>query len=175
MRNGALGALAFWVLVGASARAADPGVNTIQKVSVKGGTVEIIGTRKPSFTTFPMTDPPRFVIDISEAVFAGVPEDVSVPSGSRITAVKTATYGSDASAIARVVIGFDREAEPDVQATGNTLVVKVGSGSAPAVAARSTPPPPTPSPAQDRAAIDQTRALAAAAPTSVATKSTSDA
>ena len=138
MRNGALGVLALVLLAGAIARAADPQVNTIKKVSVKGGTVEIIGTQKPSFTTFPMSDPPRFVIDISEAVFSGVPEDVTVPGNGRITAIKTASYGNDASAIARVVIGFDRDAEPDVQATGNTLVVKVGSGSAPAVASRSS-------------------------------------
>jgi hypothetical protein len=105
VRNGALGVLALVVLVGADVRAADAKVNTIKKVSVKGATVEIVGTQKPSFTTFPMSDPPRFVIDISEAVFSGVPEDVTVPGGGRITAIKTASYGSDSSAIARVVIG----------------------------------------------------------------------
>ena len=114
-------------------------LNTIKKVQVKGGTVEISGSRKPSFTTFPMSDPPRFVIDISEAVFSGVSEDIVVPAGSRITAVKTASYGNDASAIARVVIGFDREVEPDIQTTGNNLVVKVGAGSAPLVASRAAP------------------------------------
>ena len=71
------------LLVAATAAADEkPRVNTIKKVSVKGTTVEIVGTQKPSFTTFPMSDPPRFVIDISEAVFSGVPEDVVVPAGA---------------------------------------------------------------------------------------------
>ncbi|HZX42746.1 MAG TPA: AMIN domain-containing protein, partial [Myxococcaceae bacterium] len=155
MRNGALGVLALVGLVGGMARAADAQVNTIKKVSVKGGAVEIVGTQKPSFTTFPMSDPPRFVIDISEAVFSGVPEDVPVPGTGRITAIKTASYGSDANAIARVVIGFDRDVAPDVQASGNTLVVKVGSGAPPSVASRTTPPPaPAPS---DSSAMAQGR------------------
>src|SRR5262249_56240745 len=95
-------------------------------------------------------------------VFAGVREDVTVPGRGRITAIKTASYGNDASAIARVVIGFDRDVEPDVQASGNTLVVKVGSGSAPAVASRSTPAP------ADSGALAQGRTLAAAATASPA-------
>jgi hypothetical protein len=171
VRNGALGVLALVVLAGALAHAADAQVNTIKKVSVKGGTVEILGTQKPSFTTFPMSDPPRFVIDISEAVFSGVPEDVPISGSGRITAIKTASYGNDASAIARVVIGFDRDVEPDVQASGNTLVVKVGAGSAPAVASRATPAPaatPTTAAASPDTALAQGRALAAAATASQA-------
>jgi hypothetical protein len=175
VRNGALGVLALVVLAGADTRAADAKVNTIKKVSVKGGTVEIVGTQKPSFTTFPMSDPPRFVIDISEAVFSGVPEDVTVPGGGRITAIKTASYGNDASAIARVVIGFDRDVEPDVQATGSTLMVKVGAGAPPAVASRATPAPAaaaapeaTAAAASDTGALAQGRALATAATASQA-------
>ncbi|HTS79634.1 MAG TPA: AMIN domain-containing protein [Myxococcaceae bacterium] len=176
MRNLALAVLAWVFLVGATARAADDKtkVNTIKKVSVKGGTVEIVGTQKPSFTTFPMSDPPRFVIDISEAVFSGVPEDVPVTGTGRITAVKTASYGDNASAIARVVIGFDRDVEPDVQASGNSLVVKVGAGSASAVATRSEPAPAKPAVPETRptapdTTMQQGRALVAAATAGPAT------
>src|SRR3954462_12500714 len=79
-------------------------LNAISKVEVKGNVVEITGSQKPSFTTFTLSDPPRLVIDISEAVFQGVAPELKVADGS-ITAVKTAAYGSASASIARVVIG----------------------------------------------------------------------
>lgn len=102
-------------------------LNTITGVQVNGSTVEITGSKKPSFTTFTMTDPPRLVIDISEAVLSGVP-DAMRPTGGIITGLRSANYGSDSSAIARVLIGYDREVETDIQVTGNVLVVKVLEG-----------------------------------------------
>ncbi|MFY0569069.1 AMIN domain-containing protein [Archangium lansingense] len=117
-------------------------LNTITGVNVTGGRVEIVGTKKPNFTTFTMTDPPRLVIDISEAVFSGVKEEVTVGNGT-ITGIRTASYGSDESAIARVLIGYEREVETDIQATGNSLVVSVAGSGGAAVAARPTTAPGT--------------------------------
>ena len=114
-------------------------LNTITSVTVRGGTVEIVGTKKPNFTTFTMTDPPRLVIDISEAVFSGVKEDQTVGNGT-VSGIRTASYGSDESAIARVLIGYEREVETDIQATGNSLVVNVQGGGGAAVAARPAAP-----------------------------------
>ena len=48
-------------------------LNSITKIEVKGATVEITGSRRPNFTTFTLSDPPRLVIDVSEAVFSDVP------------------------------------------------------------------------------------------------------
>ena len=42
-------------------------LNSITKIEVKGNTVEITGSRRPNFTTFTLSDPPRLVIDISAA------------------------------------------------------------------------------------------------------------
>ena len=137
------------------------GLNTITRVEVKSGVVEITGTRKPSFSTFPMSDPPRLVVDISEAVFKGVPEVLDVTSG-RVVAIKTASYGNDASAIARVVIGYDREVEPDIQAVGNKLVVRAQAAPAgTAVASAATPATRSASKLSDDAA-DSTAGAAAA-------------
>ncbi|HEX5746394.1 MAG TPA: AMIN domain-containing protein [Archangium sp.] len=110
-------------------------LNTITAVNVTGGRVEIVGTRKPNFTTFTMTDPPRLVIDISEAVFSGVKEELAVGNGT-ITGIRTASYGSDESSIARVLIGYEREVETDIQAAGNSLVVTIAGGGGAAVAER---------------------------------------
>jgi hypothetical protein len=108
-------------------------LNTITGVQVSGGTVQIVGSKKPNFTTFTMSDPPRLVIDISEAVFSGVQDEIAVSNGV-ITGIRTASYGSDESAIARVLIGFERDWETDLQASGNSLVVKVMTGGAAPVA-----------------------------------------
>jgi hypothetical protein len=127
------------VLAQAQEGQAQGNLNTITSVSVRGGTVEIVGTKKPNFTTFTMTDPPRLVIDISEAVFSGVKDDLPVGNGT-VTGIRTASYGSDESAIARVLIGYEREVETDIQATGNSLVVNVVGGGGATVAARPTAP-----------------------------------
>jgi len=108
-------------------------LNTISSVQVQGGTVRIIGTKKPNFTTFTMTDPPRLVIDISEAVFSGVKDEIPVGNDT-ITGIRTASYGSEQSAIARVLIGYARDVETDIQASDNALVVSVVGGGAPVVA-----------------------------------------
>ncbi|WP_426751008.1 AMIN domain-containing protein [Myxococcus sp. Y35] len=168
-------AFAVWllgvVLVPFAALAQAPAVNlnTITAVQVNGGTVTITGTQKPNFTTFTMTDPPRLVIDISEAVFSEVPEEIQVGNGT-VTGIRTASYGSDASSIARVLIGYAREVEADIQAQGNQLIVRVAGGGGQAVAqAPATEQPPagnTAEQAAEAAAADreaQERAAADAA------------
>ena len=116
-------------------------LNTITRVEVKGGSIEIVGDRKPNFTTFTMTDPPRLVIDISEAVFSGVPDEMQVGNGI-VTGIRTASYGSDESAIARVLIGFERDVETDLQTDGAKLTVVVLQPGGAAVAAAPAPQPP---------------------------------
>src|SRR5581483_723465 len=118
------------------AHAQDRGsLNTISRVEVKGLTVEIQGSKKPSFTTFTLTSPPRLVIDISEAVFQGVPQDIQVGDGA-ITAIKTAAYGSASAAIARVVIGFEKEIDTDISTDGNLLKVKLPLDANPVLVAK---------------------------------------
>jgi hypothetical protein len=65
------------------------------------------------------------VIDLSEARFQGVPEDLVVRDGV-VNLVKNLSYGSDASSIARIMVAFQLEVDPpDVQAAGDTLVVRI--------------------------------------------------
>ena len=117
-------------------------LNVISAVNVRGGTLEIVGNRKPHFTTFTMSDPTRLVIDISDGVFSGVPPEIAVENGV-ITSVRTASYGSEASAIARVVVGFSQEdAETDFQTRDNRIVVTVLGSERPAVAAARRRPCP---------------------------------
>ena len=97
------------------------GLNAISQVIVRPGVVEIVGSTRPNFTTFTMANPHRLVIDISEAEFKGVPAVIA--GQEMITGVKTASYGAGPGAIARVLIGFEREIETDIVAAGTTLKV----------------------------------------------------
>ncbi|HZA49137.1 MAG TPA: AMIN domain-containing protein, partial [Myxococcaceae bacterium] len=108
-------------------------LNRVTRVQIRGEAVEITAARPPSFTTFNLADPPRLVIDVAEAVFAGVPGTIS--GAGPISGIKTVSYGSGSAAIARLVIGLERELETDIESKGNVLVVRVlGGGSAPVVA-----------------------------------------
>jgi len=74
-----------------TARAQPADLNLVSKVEVRsqGGAivVTIEGSKPPNFTTFSMVDPPRFVIDLSESAFKGVPEDID-PGDGGINGVK---------------------------------------------------------------------------------------
>jgi hypothetical protein len=114
-------------------------LNIITAVEVKDTGSEVVlsvkGTRKPSFTTFPMADPPRFVIDFSESKFQGVPEETA-GAGGVIQTVKALSYGTDANSIARVMIAFAVDVDPPaVEDAGGTLVVRVPKPGGAAVAA----------------------------------------
>ncbi|MBN1210054.1 MAG: AMIN domain-containing protein [Myxococcaceae bacterium] len=127
-----------WVLVPLLALAQEKvELNTITSVKVNGSTVEISGSKKPNFTTFTMTDPPRLVIDISEAVLKGVPEEMRVGNGL-ITGLRSANYGAEGAAIARILIGYERDVEADILVSDNVLTVKVLEGGGPLVAQAGT-------------------------------------
>ncbi|MBN8231690.1 AMIN domain-containing protein [Corallococcus macrosporus] len=161
MKGFAVSLLGLWLvpLVALAQQPAD--LNTITAISVSGGTVEITGSKKPDFNSFTMTDPPRLVIDVSGAVFQGVAEEQPVGNGT-VTGIRTATYGTESASIARILIGYEREVETDIQSSGNTLVVKVlGGGGGTAVAAN-TPAEAQGTPAQGTAVAANTPAGASA-------------
>ena len=138
--------LAFCLLLASAAQAQDLNVITGVEVKDEGSTVVVTvkGSKPPNFTTFSMADPARFVIDLSESKFQGVPEDLRIDDGV-VRVVKNLAYGSGATAIARVMIAFSADVEPpDVQTEGNTLLVRVAKPAAAAVAATGAKPAEAP-------------------------------
>jgi colicin import membrane protein len=130
--------LAFALLAVADA-ALGQDLNLVSSVEVRDEGASVVlsvkGTKPPNFTTFSMADPPRFVLDLSEARFQGVPEDLAVNDGT-ILVVKNLSYGSAATSIARIMIAFAVDVEPpEVQTQGTSLVVRVAKPGAAAGAA----------------------------------------
>lgn len=135
--------LAFCLLLAGAAEAQDLNVITGVEVKDEGGSVLVTvkGSKPPNFTTFSMADPARFVIDLSESKFQGVPEDMRIDDGV-IRVVKNLAYGSGATAIARVMLAFTADVEPpDVQTEGTSLLVRVAKPGGAAVAAAGGKPP----------------------------------
>ncbi|ACL66034.1 conserved hypothetical protein [Anaeromyxobacter dehalogenans 2CP-1] len=163
MRLRLLLAIALAAASAPRARAVDLNVITAVEVRDAGSSVvlSVKGSRKPSFTTFSMADPPRFVIDFSESRFEGVPEDVRVGDGT-VKVVKNLSYGSDATSIARVMVAFEVEVAPPVlEESGGTLLVKVEKPSVPGAAVAKAPAAEA-APAASAAAPTVAEAVAAA-------------
>ena len=123
--------------------AAEQNVITAIEVKDTGNEVVLIvkGSQKPSFTTFPMADPPGFVIDFSDARFQGLPEEMPGSVGV-VRQIKNLSYGSGSNAIARVMISFSTEVDPpSLEDSGSSLLVRVAkpAGTAVAVAAQPIP------------------------------------
>src|SRR5690606_18089059 len=127
--------LTLWLLLAPTwAVAQRAELNVVTSVTVNGGVIEVQGSRKAHFTSFTMSDPARLVIDLSDAVFSGVPSEQRIGNGI-VSSIRTASYGSENSAIARVVRGLVREAaETDFRAEGNRIIITV----------LGTQPPPPP-------------------------------
>lgn len=165
MRLRLLLAIALAAASAPRARAVDLNVITGVEVRDAGSSVVLAvkGSRKPSFTTFSMADPPRFVIDFSESRFEGVPEDIRVGDGT-VKLVKNLSYGSDATSIARVMVAFEVEvAPPVIEESGGTLLVKVEKPSVPGAAVAKAPAPAPAVPAAAPAAAPSVAEAVAAA------------
>ncbi|ABC81033.1 AMIN domain-containing protein [Anaeromyxobacter dehalogenans] len=167
MRLRLLLAIALAAASAPRARAVDLNVITGVEVRDAGSSVVVAvkGSRKPSFTTFSMADPPRFVIDFSESRFEGVPEDLRVGDGT-VKLVKNLSYGSDASSIARVMVAFEVEVAPPVlEESGGTLLVKVEKPSVPGAAVAKAPAPaPAAAPAAAPSVAEAVAAAVGGAP-----------
>jgi len=162
-----LAALFLATLIASSgmARAGDAKLNVISKVDAKdqGGSVVVTieGSKPPSFTTFSMVDPPRFVIDLADGRFQNVPENIRVGGGT-VLVVKSLSYGGEGTSIARILITFQSEVDPPgVSAEGNAVVVRIAKPGAAAMVASAAPSTPATTSA---AASPPPVAVAAASP-----------
>src|SRR5512137_660890 len=142
--------LAAALLVAApETRAAGPNVVTGVDVAERGTAVDVTirAAKPPSFTTFSLVDPPRFVVDVSEATFEGVTR--RLPGVGAVKEVNSISFGEGVHATARVTVTFSRDVDaPEVTVSGGTLVVRVQAPAGTAVAsAPPAPPEPPPAPA----------------------------
>ena len=131
-------------LILAPAVAFAAGTNVITAVEVAeanaASTVTIRGAKPPSFTTFSLVDPPRFVVDLAEAGFEGVKRKVS--GAGVVKEVNAISFGEGTHATARITVTFVGDVDPpDVIVSGNQLVVRVRAPAGSMMAAAPAPAP----------------------------------
>jgi colicin import membrane protein len=144
------------ILAPAATPAATPNVVTGIGIAERGASTEVTvrASNPPSFTTFSLVDPPRFVIDLSEATFEGVTRRTA--GAGVVKEVTAISFGEGVHATARITVTFLGDVEPpDVKVSGAQLIVRVDprpgtavAGAAPPVApVPAAPPAPPPAPA----------------------------
>jgi type IV pilus assembly protein PilQ len=146
-----LAVLAWCALVAAgTARAAETNAVRAIEVAERDGAVELAiqGSRAPSYTVFKLQDPPRLVVDLSQADVSQVASPVEVGKGG-VLAVSTAQYKDERSAIGRVIVALDGARRYEVTPRGDAVIVRVlgfepgGTKLGATAAAEATPSPPS--------------------------------
>ncbi len=101
-------------------------VNIISSIQAKedGARIEIIGSKKPDFTTFQLRNPSRLVVDFSPAKFGETFSEQGIET-KFINAVQTAVYEMGESAIARIVFTLKQEIGFEVHVEKNKLLVHI--------------------------------------------------
>jgi type IV pilus assembly protein PilQ len=129
-----------------------------------GVVVRIAGDGEFPYSTFALSDPSRFVLDLQGVVNRTSHSTIVVQNGV-VQRVRVAQFKPGPKGVARVVFDLRQGAVPRIERTPQALVVSfqtegmaAAASSPPAVSAASAPPPPAPP------AADSTAAAAAAPP-----------
>ncbi len=102
--------------------------NRVQRITVTEGatktTVDVVATRRPTFTVFKLGNPTRLFVDIVDADLSQVAPKMMVRNGV-IDTITTSADVTGGRSVGRVVIRFDRDASYDVKTVGHTLRVEI--------------------------------------------------
>ncbi|MEM7050490.1 MAG: type IV pilus secretin PilQ [Acidobacteriota bacterium] len=100
--------------------------------SARGTAVRIAGDGEFSYSTFALSDPNRFVIDL-EGVINQSATSTMVIDGVDVERVRMAQFRPDPDPVSRVVFDLTEQVVPQVERTGEGLVVRFGAPATPAV------------------------------------------
>ena len=135
--------------VGAAATRLD----AIEVLTADGGAViRISGDGAFPYSTFALSEPRRFVIDL-EGVINRSPRSTLAVQSSVVDRVRVAQFKPPPRPVSRVVFDLSRDTVPAIERTGDGLVVSfpTAPGEAPppvpAATPKAPPPPPAPAPA----------------------------
>ncbi len=106
--------------------------------------VEIRGDGEFAYSTFRLSDPPRFVVDLEGVVNRSSRSAIAVDQGS-VERVRVAQFKPFPDPVARVVVDLREERVPQIERTPDALVLRFDrDGDSLAAAMPPTPPPAEP-------------------------------
>ena len=117
--------------------------------STGGAVIRIAGDGEFPYSTFALSEPPRFVVDLGGVINRSSRSTVQV-EGSVVERVRVAQFKPAPKPVARVVFDLRGTTLPTIERTADALVLSfpaADGSAAPAVAAVAMTPPPPPSPA----------------------------
>jgi len=103
-------------------------------------TVTLSGTAKPAYVVFRMSDPQRLIVDLDRCTLAGVPAVADIKDGL-ISVITANQFDEKGKPIARVMIGFERNAEFVVEEQGSSVLLHLAHPSDYVAAATPAAPP----------------------------------
>ncbi len=139
--------------------------------STGGAVVRISGDGEFPYSTFALSEPRRFVLDLGGVINRSSRSTVAV-EGSVVERVRVAQFKPAPKPVARVVFDLRGDTLPTIERTSGALVISfpaAGGGSAPAVAAAPSAPAPAP-PAPMAAPVSTTTTTVATVATKTSTK-----
>jgi type IV pilus assembly protein PilQ len=104
--------------------------------------VEIRGDGEFAYSTFRLSDPPRFVVDLEGVVNRSSRSAIPVSRGS-VERVRVAQFKPFPNPVARVVVDLRHERAPRIERTPDALVLRFDEGGMAMAAPPPTPPAPT--------------------------------
>ncbi len=128
-------------------------LNAVEVLSSTGGAViRISGDGELPYSTFALSEPRRFVVDLSGVVNHSQRSNVPV-EGSVVERVRVAQFKPAPKAVARVVFDLRGDSMPTIERTGGALVISFPAADGtpaptPAVAVAPSAPAPEPAPAK---------------------------
>jgi type IV pilus assembly protein PilQ len=119
-------------------------LDSIEVVPASGGAVvKITGDGEFAYSTFALSSPPRFVIDL-RGVINRAPRSSQAVDGSVVERVRVAQFRPAPKPVSRVVFDLHGDTLPTIERSGSALVVSFGANGAPAPAAASAAVAPAP-------------------------------
>jgi type IV pilus assembly protein PilQ len=139
-------------------------LDSIEVMPASGGAVvKITGDGEFSYSTFALSSPPRFVIDLRGVINRASRSSQAV-DGSVVERVRVAQFRPAPKPVSRVVFDLHGDTLPTIERSGSTLVVSFGAASASsAAAAPAAMPAPAPAPAAATTASSTTTTTTEAA------------
>ena len=106
--------------------------NTIQRIDVREGPdqtiLEVVASRRPTFTVFKLAEPPRLFIDVVGADITRLEPTLKVSNGV-VSRVHALAYEGAVGAVGRFVIEFEQDASYDIKTVDSTIRLLVdGTG-----------------------------------------------
>lgn len=126
----------------ARAKPASNTIETIEMKKVETGRELVIHTKTPpTFSVFRLADPFRILVDVNDAVVAPALDLQRFDGDGVLRYVATQKFSDELSSIVRVEIALEADAPYDVQAVGDSIVVRVTAKAVAQPGAEAAPSP----------------------------------